>query len=59
MWAVDDYKITLQLAMEIGAFNQGEKGKAGFAGFETAVNLAAGIGKQCGGWQHALKGIKV
>lgn len=44
IWRVDDYKFTLQLAMEVGAFTHGAKGTPSFAAFETAVNLAAGIG---------------
>lgn len=55
VWRIDDYKITLQLAMEVGAFSHGAKGIPSFAAFETAVNLAAGIGKQCGGWHHASR----
>ena len=52
VWLIDDYKLTLQLTMEVGAFTHGEKGQAHFNNFETAVNLAASIGKQCGGWQQ-------
>ena len=52
VWLVDNYKLSLQLAMEVGAFTHGAKGTPSFAGFETAANLAAGIGKQCGGWQQ-------
>ena len=55
VWRIDDYKLTLQLAMEVGAFTQGAKGVPSFAAFETAANLAAGIGKQCGGWHHASR----
>jgi hypothetical protein len=46
VWQVDNYKLTLQLAIELGAFS-------GFAAFETAAHLAGQIGKQCGGWQKA------
>ena len=58
VWQVDDYKITLQLGQEVGAFMHGLKGKtrkptAAFAAFEAAALLAASIGKQCGGWQQA------
>ena len=53
VWQVDHYKLTLQLAMEVGAFTYSAKGTPSFAGFETAATLAAGIGKQCGGWQQA------
>ena len=52
VWLVDNYKLSLQLAMEVGAFTHSAKGTPSFAGFETAANLAAGIGKQCGGWQQ-------
>ena len=52
VWLIDDYKLTLQLAMEIGAFTHGEKGQANFKAFEAAAELAASIGKQCGGWQQ-------
>jgi len=55
VWRVDDYKLMLQLAMEVGAFTQGAKGVPSFAAFETAAELAAGIGKQCGGWHHASR----
>ena len=53
VWLADNYKLTLQLAMEVGAFTHSAKGTPSFAGFETAATLAAGIGKQCGGWQQA------
>jgi len=56
VWLVDNYKLTLQLAMEVGAFTHGAKGTPSFAGFETAADLAAGIGKQCGGWQQKTAG---
>ncbi|OGS97615.1 MAG: hypothetical protein A3K04_00140 [Gallionellales bacterium RBG_16_56_9] len=52
VWLVDDYKLTLQLAMEVGAFKNAAKGQAHFQQFEEAANLAAQIGKQCGGWQQ-------
>jgi hypothetical protein len=54
VWWVDDYKLTLQLAMDVGAFRQGARGQSHFAAFETAVELAAVIGKQCGGWHQAI-----
>lgn len=38
VWQVDAYKLTLQLAIDIGAFVHGK---------------AVQIGKQCGGWQKA------
>ena len=58
VWLVDNYKLTLQLAIELGAFvvSAGAKSKKtspGFAAFETAAQLAGQIGKQCGGWQKA------
>jgi hypothetical protein len=58
VWEVDAYKLTLQLAIDIGAFVHGKAGQQkttapGFAAFETAAQLAAQIGKQCGGWQKA------
>jgi len=52
VWLVDDYKLTLQLTMEVGAFKNAAKGQAHFSQFEEAANLAAQIGKQCGGWQQ-------
>ncbi len=55
VWRIDDYKLTLQLAMEVGAFTHGTKGTRSFAAFETAANLVADIGKQCGGWHHASR----
>jgi hypothetical protein len=59
VWQVDAYKLTLQLAVDIGAFVHGKAGQQhttapGFAAFETAALLAAQIGKQCGGWQKAV-----
>jgi hypothetical protein len=58
VWAVDEYKLTLQLAMEVGAFVTGKVSSAlpsgaRFAAFELALNLAVTIGKQCGGWAKA------
>jgi hypothetical protein len=59
VWLVDDYKLCLQLAMDVGAFAHTHKGQQGqtspsFAACEQAATLAAGIGKQCGGWWQAL-----
>jgi hypothetical protein len=59
LWLVDDYKLCLQLTMDVGAFAHTSKGQQsqnspGFAAFEQAATLAAGIGKQCGGWWQAL-----
>ena len=57
VWQVDGYKLTLQLAVDIGAFVHGKAAgqkksqPPGFAAFETAALLVAQIGKQCGGWQ--------
>ncbi len=49
VWRVDDYKITLQLAIDVGAFTHtahGQQAKTGpgFAAFETAAQLAGQIG---------------
>jgi hypothetical protein len=60
LWQVDDFKLTLQLASDIGAFVQGSTTAAkpvgaGFAAFETAAQLAVAIGKQCGGWQKKVQ----
>lgn len=60
VWAVDGYKLTLQLCIELGAFVHSKARKPtgtleaapGFAAFETAAQLAATIGKQCGGWHR-------
>lgn len=41
--AVEDLKITLQLAKEVKAF-------ANFAQFQRVVELAVQVGKQSGGW---------
>ncbi|MDP3084931.1 MAG: four helix bundle protein, partial [Rubrivivax sp.] len=62
VWDVDAYKLTLQLAIDVGAFVHGLGGPGkptspGFAAFETAALLAAQIGKQCGGWQKSLRGL--
>lgn len=59
VWQVDDYKLSLQLAIDVGAFAHSTKGQQGqaspsFHAFEKAAGLAAGIGKQCGGWRQAL-----
>lgn len=60
VWQVDDYKLSLQLAMDLGAFvhgktkNQQPQGP-GFAAFETVALLAAAIGKQCGGWLKKMQ----
>jgi hypothetical protein len=58
VWAVYEYKLTLQLAMEVGAFVVGKVSSAlpsgaRFAAFELALNLVIAIGKQCGGWVKA------
>jgi hypothetical protein len=55
VWLIDEYKLSLQLGMEVGAFVHAAKGVASFAGFETAAVLAAEIGKQCGGWQQRAR----
>ncbi len=63
VWRVDDFKLTLQLGMDVGLFahgpqgstGQGRSGKGGlgFHYFEQAATLAADVGKQCGGWGRA------
>lgn len=62
IWLVDDYKLSLQLGMELGVFNQASPAKrkqptAGvpFSHFETAAHLAAAVGKQCGGWWRSAQ----
>lgn len=62
VWRVDEYKLTLQLAMDVGAFahsartTRGAKTtpSPGFGAFEQAALLAQAVGKQCGGWLGAL-----
>lgn len=64
VWLVDDFKLTLQLCMDVGVFAHGPqgstglgrsgKGGLGFHFFEQAATLAAAVGKQCGGWGQAL-----
>jgi hypothetical protein len=62
VWRLDDYNLTLQLAMDLGAFAQSVKHQRGhkntpapsFGAFEQAALLAQGVGKQCGGWLGAL-----
>lgn len=64
VWRVDDFKLTLQLSMDVGVFAHGQmgssgqgrsgKGGLGFHYFEQAATLAAAVGKQCGGWWQAL-----
>ena len=62
IWQVDDYKLSLQLAMELAVFSQAspgkqrrQTGKVPFSYFETAAQLAAAIGKQCGGWWRSAQ----
>lgn len=59
---VDEYKLSLQLCMDIGAFASSIRGSEklakpspSFHAFEQAANLAAAVGKQCGGWRRALE----
>lgn len=64
VWRVDDYKITLQLSMDVVVFayspqcsaGQGRSGKGGlgFHIFQQEAILAAAFGKQCGGRGQAL-----
>ena len=53
VWQVDDFKISLQLAMEVGAFATSAKGQPRFDAFERLARLASAVGKQCGGWHQA------
>ena len=46
--AVDDLKISLQLAKEVKAFGS-------FAEFEAIAKLANGLGQQSGGWLNSLQ----
>jgi hypothetical protein len=50
VWQVDDFKISLQLAMDVGAFATSNKGQPRFDAFERLARLASAVGKQCGGW---------
>ena len=43
VWAIDDFKLTLQIAKELQAFTS-------FAQFEHVAQLVCTLGKQCGGW---------
>jgi hypothetical protein len=52
-WQVDDYKLTLQLTMDVGAFSQPQS--VSFAQFEGVALLATAIGKQCGGWLKKIQ----
>lgn len=47
VWAVDEVKLTLQLAKTVQAF-------ASFAQFEACATLAVQLGKQSGGWHRQL-----
>lgn len=47
VWAVDEFKLTLQLAKTVQAF-------ASFAQFEACARLAVQLGKQSGGWHRQL-----
>lgn len=48
VWTVDDYKLSLQMAKEIKAFQN-------FSQFEAVALLAVQIGKQCGGWHRQTR----
>ena len=48
VWAVDDYKLSLQMAKEIKAFQN-------FSQFEAVALLVVQIGKQCGGWHRQTR----
>ena len=45
VFAVDDLKLTLQLAKELQAFRS-------FSQFEGLARLVSDLGRQCGGWQR-------
>lgn len=47
VWAVDEFKLSLQLAKTVQAF-------ASFAQFEACATLAVQLGKQSGGWHRQL-----
>lgn len=47
VWAVDEIKLTLQLAKTVHAF-------VSFAQFEACARLAVQLGKQSGGWHRQL-----
>lgn len=47
VWAVDEIKLTLQLAKTVQAF-------VSFAQFEACATLAVQLGKQSGGWHRQL-----
>jgi hypothetical protein len=42
--AIDDLKLSVQLAKELEAFRH-------FQEFQTVAELAVAVGKQCGGWR--------
>lgn len=48
--AVEDLKISIQLAKEVHAF-------AGFAPFQQIVELAVRVGKQSGGWWKQARSV--
>jgi hypothetical protein len=45
VWAIDELKLTLQLAKDVHAFR-------GFAQFEQLIRLAEDLGRQAGGWKR-------
>lgn len=47
VWAVDELKLTLQLAHAVGAFGNAQV-------FGQAVELVVSVGKQCGGWHREV-----
>jgi hypothetical protein len=50
VFAVDDLKLSLQIAQRVKAFHS-------FAQFEAIARLSQDLGRQCGGWQKQhLKG---
>jgi len=44
VFAIDDLKLTLQIAQRLHAFK-------GFSQFEALARLISDLGRQCGGWQ--------
>jgi len=51
VWAVDELKLTLQLAHAVGAFANAKV-------FEQAVELVVSVGKQCGAWHREVSGAR-
>lgn len=47
VWALDDFRLSLQLAKELHAFPS-------FALFEQLARLGDQVGRQCGGWLKSV-----